>query len=186
VVRVSALPRFLTEEDLMSGNIPAGGLAVMQSRRDPVDSLDFFPTPPWATRALCEIVLPELRMPIKGACVWEPACGAGHMAEVLKEYALMVWASDVHAYPGYETALGSFVGEGPDVIAAPPAGHDGCADRFDWIITNPPFGWKGARASIAFSAQPIGLTRSRNSANEFRWSRGVGTLKRQRRQAIAG
>jgi predicted RNA methylase len=139
VVRVSALPRFLTEEDLMSGNIPAGGLAVMQSRRDPVDSLDFFPTPPWATRALCEIVLPELRMPIKGACVWEPACGAGHMAEVLKEYALMVWASDVHAYPGYETALGSFVGEGPDVIAAPPAGHDGCADRFDWIITNPPF-----------------------------------------------
>lgn len=28
--------------------------AVMQRRVEPLDSLDDFPTPPWATRALCE------------------------------------------------------------------------------------------------------------------------------------
>lgn len=28
--------------------------AVMQQRSEPRDSLDDFPTPPWATRALCE------------------------------------------------------------------------------------------------------------------------------------
>ena len=28
--------------------------AVMQQRSEPHDSLDDFPTPPWATRALCQ------------------------------------------------------------------------------------------------------------------------------------
>ena len=28
--------------------------SVMQQRSEPQDSLDDFPTPPWATRALCE------------------------------------------------------------------------------------------------------------------------------------
>lgn len=103
--------------------------AVMQQRREPPDSLDFFPTPPWATRALCEIVLPKLRAELAGRSVWECACGEGHMAEVLKEYARSVFASDVHDY-GRGYALGSFVGEGLDVISSRKA---------DWIITNPPF-----------------------------------------------
>jgi hypothetical protein len=30
--------------------------AVMQQRSEPHDSLDDFPTPPWATRALCEFL----------------------------------------------------------------------------------------------------------------------------------
>ena len=29
--------------------------AVMSQRSEPLGSLDFFPTPPWATRALCWI-----------------------------------------------------------------------------------------------------------------------------------
>lgn len=32
--------------------------AVMARRVEPADSLDFFPTPPWATRAFCEHVMP--------------------------------------------------------------------------------------------------------------------------------
>ena len=36
------------------------------------DSLDFFPTPPWATRALMEIVLPRLG-PWMPKNLWEPA-----------------------------------------------------------------------------------------------------------------
>jgi hypothetical protein len=40
--------------------IPAGAGAVMAQRREPPDALDYFPTPPWATRALFEHVLPAL------------------------------------------------------------------------------------------------------------------------------
>ncbi len=100
----------------------------MAQRLDPIDSLDFFPTPPWATRALCEHVARAF-LSARDMIVWEPAAGKGHMAEVLREYFGVVEASDVHDYGrGYK--VGSFVGEGSDVLPA----------RFaDWIITNPPF-----------------------------------------------
>jgi len=48
---------------------------------------------------------------------------------VLEEYAREVIASDVHDY-GAGALIGSFVGEGLDVIRSQPC---------DWIITNPPF-----------------------------------------------
>ena len=35
--------------------------AVMNQRREARDSLDDFPTPPWATRALCEHVIATMR-----------------------------------------------------------------------------------------------------------------------------
>jgi hypothetical protein len=100
--------------------------AVMARRHDPSDSLDFFPTPPWATRALLTEVL---SVDFVRKSVWEPAAGEGHMAEVLGERFGEVFASDVHDY-GKGYAISSFVGQGPDVAA----------DRVvDWIITNPPF-----------------------------------------------
>ncbi len=105
---------------------PSGAGAVMAERRDPTDSLDLFPTPPWATRALLEHVVPFA----EGRC-WEPASGLGHMAAVLRERFDEVWRSDVHDYGGLN-AVGSFVGEGADVAAAPNPSPD-------WIITNPPF-----------------------------------------------
>lgn len=105
--------------------IPAGGRAVMNRRLDPTDSLDFFPTPPWATRALLTHVIPDAR----GTC-WEPACGEGHMVEVLRERFLGVFSSDVHDY-GRGYATGSFTGGGLDQAVL--------VERPDWIITNPPF-----------------------------------------------
>ncbi|HVK81972.1 MAG TPA: hypothetical protein VM915_15330 [Verrucomicrobiae bacterium] len=108
---------------------PHGAGAVMASRTEAPDSLDFFPTPPWATRALVECVLAPLGFDLGGSTVWEPAAGAGHMSNVLAEYARAVIASDVHDY-GIGAEIGSFVGRGPDVITSQPA---------DWIITNPPF-----------------------------------------------
>lgn len=87
---------------------------------------DFSPTPPWATRALIERVLPYLER--RGHCkfqtVWEPACGEGHIAEVLREYFLKVYASDLHEY-GYGDTNTNFLTTK--------------LDGFDWIITNPPF-----------------------------------------------
>ena len=59
----------------------------MARRREPPDALDYFPTPPWATRALFRRVLPALGGETI-ASVWEPACGEGHMAEVVTEFAL--------------------------------------------------------------------------------------------------
>lgn len=110
----------------MSSSIPNGGHAVMAQRREPLDSLELFPTPPWATRALLEHVIGDVR----GGIAWEPACGLRHMSDVLRERFGKVIASDVFDYGGHD--VGSFVGTGPDVIETPrPAPH--------WIIFNPPF-----------------------------------------------
>lgn len=103
--------------------------AVMQRRAEPPDSLDYFPTPPWATRALL-LDVPEVAHAERGGLVWEPACGGGHMAHVLAEFFPAVHASDVHDY-GWGHALGSYVGEGAD--------RTECPEPPDWIITNPPY-----------------------------------------------
>ena len=98
--------------------------AVMAQRSEAKDSLDNFPTPPWATRALIEHVIEAGRMTEFMTCL-EPACGAGHMAKVLKEYFGSVVASDIYPY-GY-SAVSDFLAK------------EYKKDSFDWIITNPPF-----------------------------------------------
>jgi hypothetical protein len=104
---------------------PSGTTAVMAMRRDPLDALDYFPTPPWATRALFRYVLPKLDCnPISTA--WEPACGEGHMAVVIGEFVRsQVIASDIFDY-GYGRAPLDFLND--DSLTTP-----------EWIITNPPF-----------------------------------------------
>lgn len=113
--------------------LPRGHSSVMASRIEPPDSLDFFPTPPWATRAFCQYVLPRLSWlsprPSR-MCAWDPCAGEGHMAEVLRETFGAVYASDVHDY-GKGYAVGSFVGQGLDIAMHPGTAH--------WIIFNPPF-----------------------------------------------
>lgn len=95
--------------------------AVMAQRHEPHDSLDFFPTPPWATRALCEHVIG-----IRGYVAFDPCCGEGHMARPLSEYAMKVFASDVHDY-GKGFRVQDFIFPGAEL---PPC---------DWAIFNPPF-----------------------------------------------
>lgn len=102
-----------------------GARSVMGSRQEPDDSLDYFPTPPWATRALFTYVLPRAGVR-KFGTVWEPACGEGHIAEVAAEFADAVVASDIHDY-GYGEVRDFLVGQVPEPLA-------------DWIVTNPPFG----------------------------------------------
>ena len=97
--------------------------AVMAQRTEPDDSPDDFPTPPWATRALIEHVLDGHDFSNQ-SCL-EPACGAGHMAKVLKEIFGEVQAADAYSY-----------GYGPirDYTTYPYEAHS-----LDWVITNPPF-----------------------------------------------
>lgn len=101
--------------------------AVMASRAEPLDSADFFPTPPWATRALCEAVLGIAPRGANDLSVWEPACGEGHMALPLAEYFGSVFASDL---------VDRGFGEPFDFLS----GAHGVFERADWVITNPPFG----------------------------------------------
>lgn len=53
--------------------------AVMAQRHEAADSLDFFPTPAWGTRALCEHILSRGYL-LHNCSAWEPACGLGHLA----------------------------------------------------------------------------------------------------------
>lgn len=112
--------------------MPGGGLAITHNRVEPSDSLDFFPTPPWATRALVEHVLKHLRRDVhcKLQTVWEPACGEGHMAEPLAEYFREVVASDIKDY-GYGDQY---------VVDFLSVEHLNRQYDADWIVTNPPFG----------------------------------------------
>jgi len=110
----------------------AGSRAIMSSRVEADDSLDYFPTPPWATRALIDLVLFEaLSIEVNDAIAWEPACGEGHIAEVLSEYFREVVASDIHDY-----------GYGEHVVDFLVCEQLARKEDADWIITNPPFGAK--------------------------------------------
>jgi hypothetical protein len=95
----------------------------MAQRVEAKDSLDDFPTPPWATRALLGHVIGPGE-PIASQSAWEPACGRGHMSKVLWEKFKDVRSSDVHPY-GYGTVEDYL---SPSVVAP-----------IDWVITNPPF-----------------------------------------------
>jgi len=95
----------------------------MAQRIEPPDSLDDFPTPPWATRALIEIVLK--RYSLCDLTCLEPACGAGHMAKTLQEYFREVISSDIYDY-GF--------GRQSDFLA-----DKYTKEQLNWIITNPPF-----------------------------------------------
>lgn len=100
--------------------------AVMQQRHEPHDSLDFFPTPPWATRALMTHVLKPLDLWRPARLAWDPCCGQGDMARPLAEYFDSVYASDVHPYGFGE--LMDFLWPGSN----PP-------HAIDWLVMNPPF-----------------------------------------------
>ncbi len=113
--------------------------AVMAQRVEPKDSPDDFPTPPWATRALVEHVLNDKEDLANLTCL-EPACGAGHMAEVLKCYFRKVHCADAYYY-GY--------GEIQDFLSHP---HDTAS--VDWVITNPPF-----RLAEAFVMKALDIAR---------------------------
>jgi hypothetical protein len=75
-----------------------GFTSVMARRHEPPNSLEFFPTPPWATRALFRHVLQAIGVKEVGR-VWEPACGEGHMAAVIAEFTQEpVIATDIFGY----------------------------------------------------------------------------------------
>jgi hypothetical protein len=123
--------------------------AVMAQRAEARDSPDDFPTPPWATRALIEHILLD-KEPLAIQSCLEPACGAGYMVRVLKEYFLHVQYADAYDY-GF--------GEVRDFLS-----HSVELNSIDWVITNPPFrlaqefvirALKMARIGVAILARTV-------------------------------
>jgi hypothetical protein len=99
--------------------------AVMQRRVEAHDSLDDFPTPPWATRALCEWLGQNTAHDLGALTCREPTANRGHMVKPLREYFASVEASDVHDYgAGFPVA---------DYLFGP------LPERVHWTIKNPPF-----------------------------------------------
>jgi hypothetical protein len=105
--------------------------AVMNQRTEAHDSLDDFPTPCWATRALIEHVILPLyltsRSDIKRMHCWEPCANRGHMMVPLAEYFRSIFGSDIHDY-------GVGLPQHDFLMPFTP-----CPTEPDWIITNPPF-----------------------------------------------
>lgn len=159
--RIARLPTIQQEGEL-SRVLPKGARSIMASRQENSDSLDFSPTPPWATRALIERVFPAMNISRSSlTSVAEPAAGEGHMAEVLREYFANVVCSDVHDY-GCGDAVQDFL--------APEVSVDA-----DWVITNPPFSDRAERFALkAIEQARIGVA----IFARLQWLETVGRYER--------
>jgi hypothetical protein len=104
-----------------------GDRALMSSRLAPPDDDDFYATPPWATRSLMEHVWPVLGNPDRSGICWEPSCGEGHMAQVLRDYFKHVLASDL-VNRGYGVGGVDFLSD-----------HALSIGPVEWVVSNPPF-----------------------------------------------
>lgn len=103
--------------------------AVMQQRAEAHNSLEDFPTPPWATRALIDYVILPMTVPgqLGHWTAREPCCNRGYMALPLVERFRHVIATDIFDY-GF-------------------AGHEATVDYLwpsrlqeaEWTVANPPF-----------------------------------------------
>lgn len=122
----------------MSQNVSS---AVVQRRVEARDSLEDFPTPPWATRALCKFLISEGHSLSAQSCA-EPAANRGHMVRPLLEQFGRVLASDVHDYGVGFTVRDYLFGPACQL------------DQVDWTVTNPPF-----RLAEQFIARALELSR---------------------------
>lgn len=113
-------------------------------RKESVRQDDFYPTPPWATRALMNQIALITGTPIAGKRVWEPACGQGDIVRPLRDRGCSVYASDLNDYD-WDGQTESRV----DFLLTTRS------ERFDWIITNPPYKLATEFCLTAIQHQPL-------------------------------
>lgn len=160
-------------------NLPSGSYAVMAQTPNRGDKLQHFPTPPWATRALCEWLLGQGYRLAQSDCL-EPAAGRGHMVRPLGEYFGLVAAADV-ADMGMGYAQSDFLMSGDD-------------RQYDWVISNPPFtlaqefifeGLRRARVGVAMLVRLSFLEGMTRHAELFSVQRPKAILQYAERVIIA-
>lgn len=158
---------------------PKGGLAVMadhapqtinsdDQQRARWRELDFYGTPPFASRAGAELIR-EIDPSARSA--WEPACGDGIMAACIVPYFNLVLATDIEPQ-GY--------GDRCDFLDPRAA-----REEVDWIITNPPFkhaaefvrlGMERARCGVAVLCRLAFLETVDRYALHFQGQPGLAVL----------
>ena len=141
--------------------------AVMQQRQEARDSLDDFPTPPWATRACIAHVLARYQKTIwamtarglEDLSATDPCCNRGHMIRPLAEAFGRTRGIDVHDYtcdpllaevggaPFQQDGIGDFLMPGWETLFARAA-------ESDFFFLNPPF-----RLAEAFIQRALQLAR---------------------------
>lgn len=126
-------------------------LAVMQRRASPPGELDFFPTPPWGTRAFLAHAVPVIdrfapRAITPTMSVWDPCCGEGHMSRVLTEWFAAVLETDVHPYGDH--LLADFLDPLHGYLFA---------ETSEWIVMNPPFDRAAAFINLALERAQAGV-----------------------------
>ena len=121
----------------MDREIKGNNLAGHSGYRGRVER-DYYATPPEATVALLEVE--ELQ-----GKIWEPACGGGHISEVLREKGLDVISTDL-IDRGYKYMQGKV-----DFLESE------CLGDTDIIITNPPFKYmlEFAQKGIEVASQKV-------------------------------
>lgn len=107
------------------------------------DHHDDFPTPPWATRAFLEYVAPELILNSRHLTVLDPACGRGHIIQVLKQLKFRTLAYDNWRY-NKEHKLADYLNE----VTYP---------SYDLMITNPPYKYANEFARRAINEAKRGV-----------------------------
>jgi len=108
--------------------------AVMAQRTEPADSLDYFPTPPWAVRAFLFWLKGEGMMN-RTDTAWEPACGEMHMVRGMLDYFEDVRASDIFDYNDRPRIAQTNLRH--EIIDFTITGWT--EPKRDWVFTNPPF-----------------------------------------------
>lgn len=161
-------------------SLPKGHSAVRAMKRPALagpkgEAMELFCTPPWATRALFENVLPcvgyalDVREDrgVNLGRLWDPCAGLGHMVEVFREYSGCVSSSDIFCHPLEGGGDASQFGvEQVDFL-------DELARTADWIITNPPFS-----TAESFLAPALRLARCGVAFLErIQWLEGGGRYK---------
>jgi Predicted DNA modification methylase len=108
---------------------------------------DLYQTPAWVTESLGEHVI------LAGRTVWDPACGEGKMVRALEALGARVIGSDLHDH-GYGPMIAEM-----DFLS-PQAGRFAAQRVYQDIITNPPYGQRGATAErfieVGLSLLPLG------------------------------
>lgn len=113
----------------MDGKVEIMPAPVYMRRTTSSEGPEYYPTPPYVTYALMQFIGETLDM----TCI-EPAAGGGHMADVLRDHFKSVDESDVYDYCGRGFKIADFLEMDPP------------KEKYDWLITNPPF-----NISLAFA-----------------------------------
>ena len=106
---------------------------VMESRKLAKGSLEYFPTPPWATRAVInELLVGGLHFDLRSKRARDPCAGQGHMVHPLRDTFAAVDVADVADW-GINPEIRDFLLESPARLIED--GHT----MPHWIFINPPF-----------------------------------------------